>query len=232
MRFEQPISLNRRFRFSPAICVVALATGSGLAQTFDNIDFWVGSGSNEAALVIDWNDGKTSESLVWGYRWDGTATGEDMFHAIVTSDDRLFANVSTAFGGGLGTALYGLGYDLDDDGNFGVSPSLTFGSGGYSVDSPSDGRTPTDPADHWQEGWFSDGYWSYWVGGENASPSWGFSSLGMSSRVLADGSWDGWSYAAGFSSSAPSTPDAAQIPAPAAPLMLGLGGLICSRRRT
>src|SRR3974390_1833771 len=48
------------------------------APDFSNIQFWVGSGANQAALVIDWRDGLTPESLLWGYRWNGSATGLDM----------------------------------------------------------------------------------------------------------------------------------------------------------
>ena len=58
-------------------------------NTFDDIDFWVGEGENRAALVIRWNDGKKPDGLVWGYRWDGNATGADMLEAIATSDPRL-----------------------------------------------------------------------------------------------------------------------------------------------
>ena len=48
--------------------------------SFDDINYWVGEGENEAALVIDWNDAKAPQSLVWGYRWSDTATGEDMLN--------------------------------------------------------------------------------------------------------------------------------------------------------
>ena len=50
--------------------------------TFDDIEFWVGSGANRAALVIDWVEDTTEPpALVWGYRWDGAANGRDMLQA-------------------------------------------------------------------------------------------------------------------------------------------------------
>jgi MYXO-CTERM domain-containing protein len=228
-----PVSMFRSvgFRAIAGAVIAAICTGSAQAQSFSDIQYWVGSGSNQAAFIVDWNDGKDAQSLMWGFRWDGTATGEDMLHAIVTADTRLFAHVSTPFGGGLGTALYGMGYDLDNDANFGVSPSLTFDAGGYSVGGSFDGRTPTDASDHWQEGWMSDGYWSYWLGGSGASPVWGFSGVGMSTRTLVNGSWDGWSYAPGFNGEEPSLPVPATVPTPGALTLLGMGGLFAMRRR-
>ena len=90
-------------------------------NTFDDIDFWVGEGENRAALVIRWNDGKKPDGLVWGYRWDGNATGADMLEAIATADPRLTILLQkTASGkivGGIGYAEdenLDLQFDLDD----------------------------------------------------------------------------------------------------------------------
>ena len=57
--------------------------------TFDDIQYWVGNGSNKAALVIEWHDGNRPDAMVWGYRWDGEATGHDMIVAIAQADPRL-----------------------------------------------------------------------------------------------------------------------------------------------
>ena len=56
--------------------------------SFDDIQFWVGSGSKRAALVIEWHDGNRPDAMVWGYRWDGEATGHDMIVAIAQADPR------------------------------------------------------------------------------------------------------------------------------------------------
>lgn len=48
------------------------------------------------------------------------------------------------------------------------------------------------PDVRWQAGWY-EGYWSYWTGSEN-NPDMGYSGVGFTGRVLADGAVDGWSY--------------------------------------
>ncbi len=212
---------------------IVLFAGAGMvssasAQVFDDIAFWVGEGSNQAGFVIDWNDGISDESLMWGFRWDGAATGADMMTAIVSADARLFAHLSVP--GSFGVSPYGIGYDADGDGVFGVTPTLSFDSFGLSTGSPFDGREAADADDHWQEGWVSDGYWSYWLGSGD-EPAWEGAMTGMSDRVLTDGSWDAWSYAAGFGEVLPSMPVAAAVPAPGSLTLLGAGLLAARRRR-
>ena len=51
---------------------------------FDDILYWVGTGSNEAVLAVNWAD----TALAWGYRWTGSATVEDMMAAIASDDPR------------------------------------------------------------------------------------------------------------------------------------------------
>jgi hypothetical protein len=190
------------------------ANGAAIVDGLEDIEFWAGSGANRAALVLDWNDGKEPVSLAWGYRWDGTARASDMVLALVNADPRLFAKLST--NGSSGMAFYGGGYDLDDDGQFGVSDGTTFDSGGLAVTGPADNGNPTDAADHYEEGWFSEGFWRHYRADTNPFASggtWG-SGPGLSSRVLVDGGWDGLSYARAFVASAPDAPTAAASPVP------------------
>ena len=44
--------------------------------TMEMIENWTGEGENKAALAIQWNAEGETNALVWGYRWDGEATGE------------------------------------------------------------------------------------------------------------------------------------------------------------
>src|ERR1700722_6450084 len=83
-------------KFCLILMSVSAFAASSMAQTdlFSSIQDWVGTGDNEAAFEIDWNNGTANDTLIWGYRWDGTATGEQMFDAIVAADPRLYAEIS------------------------------------------------------------------------------------------------------------------------------------------
>ena len=74
--------------------------------TFNNIEFWVGEGENRAALIVDWyDDGETA--MVWGFRWNGEATGLDMIKAIAKADPRFLLLTQLT---NLGNTIAGLGY--------------------------------------------------------------------------------------------------------------------------
>lgn len=198
-----------------SLCCSKSRAIAGPVATFDDIDFWVGSGVNSAAIAIDWDDTTTSPTaLVWGFRWDGPATGQMMLQAVVKNDPRLFAKTND-FGGGLGSALYGLGYD-DGDGEFAIDDGTAFDDSGFAGSlGPADGATALDPGDLYEEGWFL-GYWHYGlsVGNPYGGGSWKASMVGMSNRVLQDGDWDSWTFTPTFNQKAfAANPQAAQSPA-------------------
>lgn len=212
------------------LAAIALFASPASAFDFDDIEFWVGTGTNRAGLVIDWNDGKQPVSLARGYRWNGTKTGEDMLAAIAQADSRLYVNVSSP--GGFGVALFGVGYDLNENG-FGTNPPLNFVNG-ISVGSPNDNRVASDPADHYREGWNTAGYWSCWLR-QSTTANWSFSGVGMSGRTLSNGVWDGWSFAPGFNAQRPATPVAAVVPEPGTLIalaggLMSLGGLTLRKK--
>ncbi|MDX9749619.1 MAG: hypothetical protein RBT71_00865, partial [Flavobacteriales bacterium] len=64
--------------------------------TADDVTFWVGSGANEAVLVVDFQDGTGTSSYAWGYRFDGATTGEAMLNAVADADP----NFAIVVGGG------------------------------------------------------------------------------------------------------------------------------------
>jgi hypothetical protein len=182
--------------------------------SFDDIESWVGSGANRAGVVLDWNgDATTDSALVWGFRWDGVATGETMLRAVITADSRLYAKLGTS--GGFGLAVRGLGYDLNDDNAFALDDGTTFDDAGIAASGPTDGALSIDPADRYREGWFI-GVWNYgsatgnpWSGG-----SFAYSFAGASSRTLADGAWDSWAFTPTFEATAfGANPIAATAPA-------------------
>jgi hypothetical protein len=209
---------------------VALCAGHARASfAFEDIEFWVGSGANRAALVIDWNDGKSAESLAWGFRWDGVATGADMLEAVARADDRLFGAAATFV---WGTAMIGLGYDLDGDG-FQTSPATAFDADGWAPVAPRDGTAAADPDDHYVEGW-NTGFWAYYIA--DASPfevggAWDAPTTGFAGRVLTNGAWDGFAFAPGFSGPEPGEPVAASVPAPGVLGLVGVAALVSPRRR-
>ncbi|NOZ39015.1 MAG: hypothetical protein GXP24_02160 [Planctomycetes bacterium] len=188
-----------------ASCLYFLLSPFASAETvsaLDDIQFWVGSGANRAAMVIDWDDtSATDESLVWGYRWDGTATGEDMLLAVLESDTRLFAKLSSPNSGGV--ALYGLGYDRNDDGQFAISDSTPFNADGIAITGTDDGATSVDSSDLYAEGFFN-AFWHYGLSSGNPfdeapeGDEWASSGGGASGRTLSDGDWDSWTFTPTF----------------------------------
>ncbi len=76
---------------------------------WDQIQHWAGDpdGDRKCALVIDFQDGNGEESLVWGYRWSGTATGEDLVRAVASQSSILTAMIQ--YTGSMGSTLNALG---------------------------------------------------------------------------------------------------------------------------
>lgn len=167
--------------------------------TFDDIQYWVGEGSNRAILIVKWTDGKSPEALAWGYKWSGTKHGVDMIDDIAKTDGRLFW-LQFYSGPGLGTAVAGIGFDASGSSNTRLS-----NNNGSSCVSPVNGSVSTDSYDFddWKlcagndasarfaAGWYVEGYWNYWVS-DNISSKWEYSGLGASSRELKNNSVDAW----------------------------------------
>ena len=167
---------------------------------FDKIQYWVGTGDKKSALVVKWNDGKDdNKCLVWGYRWNEKTTGAQMLLDVAAADPRFYLLVNG--GTQYGVAIGGYGFDLNDNGNILlVNGDHTFEltDGVYDCGSYSfDDFTSNDNEDHWQSGWYN-GYWSYWVASADGH-EFTYSNEGASSRELADGSIDGWSFVADMS---------------------------------
>ncbi len=192
-----------------SLALAALSSAFGFAD----ITEWSGSGSNQTALVIDWNDGVQPESLVFGFRWSGSATGFDMLNSIMTSDPRL----SRVEGGGGPQTIFGLGWDQAGDGLH-----LT-GSG--------EDAHAIDRGDHYAAGWFTSGFWGYYVADGTSLPSsWSFGSSSLLTTTLATDTWNGLSFAPAFNDSEPSAPSN-PVPEPFSCAALALGFACMLRRR-
>lgn len=226
--FSTPVS-------SLAVCAASLLalTASLHAQVvsgFSDLEFTIGTGAQQAGIVIDFRDG--SEPLAWGYRWDGALTGQDLVRAVTQADPRLFSLVAES---SFGDVLVGIGYDQDSDG-FDTTPALgsltqvTESLGGYirsedpnlsaSTDALADDFTAIEAEDSWASGW-STGFWSLWVPDSSgnapveAGGGWDSASVGFTTLGVNDGDWIGWSWAPGFASAEPGVAIAAPVPEPA-----------------
>jgi hypothetical protein len=226
-------------RFTFAILLALLAVSVHVrALSLDDVQFWTGSGTNRAALIIHWSapevrnnssvpNPAAEKSIAWGYRWNGDASAQDMFNAIVAADHRLFVTTSTA--GQFGTSIYGIGYDLNNNGVFGVrlgtnvfaENAFTNGLHIFDSEDPDAGQS-LDAGDLFWSGFFGPS-WEVWqeqggTGGFTNSPdrgpdrywtstdpmffSTGFHgewdlSFGLGFISLKDGSWVGFSVARG-----------------------------------
>lgn len=186
----------------PGTAQSQLRAAAAPSISFSDIKYWVGTGTNEAAFVVQWNDSKNPDALVWGFRWNGTATGADMIKAIAKADQRLFTLLYQ--GTPQGTAVGGFGFDLDGQNLTGLfyngntsAPLLPVNGIVNTTAYNFDGYTAIDTNDHWQSGWATNGYWSYWIKNP-ASANFGYSGVGASSRVLQNGSWDVWNFNPSF----------------------------------
>lgn len=218
---------------------------SANALSLDEIQFWAGTGTNRAAMVIEWSSPEVltntavpapilTKSLAWGFRFDGNATAEDMFNAILAADPRLFALVNSM--DSTGKYVMALGYDLNDNRVLGIRNGTNMFS--YSsltnVNSFTNGLLVSDYVmpDAYQSLDVADLYWggstgpgwelwteqngnggfayapsrgsnTYWTPDDPENPwtgnhgQWHYADLGMGSLNLKDGSWIGWTIAAG-----------------------------------
>lgn len=216
---------------------------------FGDIENWTGTGSNESALIIQWNftDGvtTTSVSYAWGYRWDdsggSTPTGWDLLTSISAADPWLEIIPMDDYAGyeSLTAAAFGIFYSPDGLASLASpgAPGIPFYLPGGPVDDTA-GST-SGPNGLYQSGWASAGYWSYNYAvtpsetypGTDAS-GWTYSPTGAGGRDLTDNSWDVWSFDVEFVFPEPSfvTPLAA-VPEPRAVGLLGCAVFVTSLLR-
>ncbi len=198
-----------------------------LVNSFDNIQYWVGTGQNRAALVLQWNDGLNPVSLAWGYRWDGAATGIDMLRAIAGS---------TVVTEPVTEELIETGVGND------TRLRLRLGSHSFGLSVVAIEYESSNSAARLRSDWF-DGYWEYFIrggqfeytnwgdvdptlydvsGSEGYDPSGWFSSpIGAGDRTLIDGAWDAYSFAVpspdpaiGYISATPTQLHSVSLPLP------------------
>ncbi|MDY4862561.1 MAG: fibronectin type III domain-containing protein, partial [Candidatus Onthomorpha sp.] len=146
-----------------SFCLTAQTLGTAPNGVFTaaDIEYWVGSGSQEAALVLVFNDGKTPQALVWGYRYDGTKTMKQMCYDIAAADPRFFFQEC---GGTNPSCVVGFGADANGNGSFSLQNPENFSdvvnptTQNINPSTDVDGFMPIEDADRWQAG-FSMTYW-------------------------------------------------------------------------
>lgn len=98
-----------------AWAAISQETIEGKVSSFGDIKYWLGTGTNEVAVVFDFHDGsKAKTAFVWGYRWNGEAPNmKTIVDKIVADDPRLHSFISSS---SYGSFVDAFGYDLDEDG--------------------------------------------------------------------------------------------------------------------
>ena len=182
-----------------------------------DLEFWIGSGGNEALLTIDWDgDSPSDTALAWGYRWEGATNAESMLRDALQADDRLFAKLGANMG--IGVPVYGVGYDDNDDGQFSIDDGTSFNSAGIATTGPSDLVESNDPADLYAEGWDL-GFWHIATALENPQDggTWTSATFGVSGIPLADGQWVSLAFTLDTESTTAVAENLLAAPAPFAP---------------
>jgi hypothetical protein len=200
------------------------------AFSTNDIQIWAGSGTNHAALIIEWNSPEVlnnttvptpiaNKTMVWGYQFNGSATGTQMLDAVLQADPRLYVVIDDSYG----TFVEGLGYNFQGNKTYGLSdgsnvyPASQFNNG-ILLDSALnvDGAFPLNNGDLFWSGYFGPN-WNVWTelndnGGFSSAPlrgtnefwdgdtgvqgQWEFAFAGLDDLSLTDGSWIGFSVAA------------------------------------
>ena len=182
-------------------------TASG-KNTWVDVDSWLGTGSSETVLVIDWNfmsGPYTTESHAFGYRWDGSATTEKKM--LQDFDDAGVFDLVTGYGGGFIMNI------IYNDGN-GDQHTHVDEEGSWNL------ASTDDPDKSW-----GDAY-------ENSQ--WDLNNAGIDSEYIADGQFEGINavlyfgyYPSGKSSI--DYPLDIPTPEPMTVVLLGLGGMLVKR---
>lgn len=177
--------MKRIFTISLLLFLLSFSAKLQAQFTKEQIQFWVGEGSNSAMLVVDFRDGTSDPSYVWGYRYnDGEGlTLKTMLEAVAAAEPKFTMEQSGGFLNGITYNTHsqssgsdwwstwagesakemqmnmGLGDPLVNDKWFGLS---------YGFSPQPEVPTTTYPAYH--SLWFDAEDVTFWVGeGENKS---------------------------------------------------------------
>jgi len=175
---------HRKLRLA-AVLAACFITATQSHANFGFVDVallnQIGSGANKSGLVIDFNDGASTERHIFQYSWDGaadTVSGAEMLTEVAAASGLSFLNGGTVADGFFVTEM-SLGSQSQTNGDF-VTNSDYWGyyvAGGNANGSAVPGAGETIPS-------VLD---SSPVGASELS-------FGSPGRFIADNSWDVWSF--------------------------------------
>ncbi len=201
-------------------------------DSFSDILFWTGSGTNEAALVLQFpttigtGTGTVAPtSIAWGYRWDGSATFADMVFSLA------------------GGIVGGPQPDAGSDSRLGIDVTYYSSFGDYFVNEISYNQVglpsewsqavrqigPYDPdTGEYPAQYQLDSAVGAWTGNPLS-----MSDFGISGTALVDGGWYGFVQADGSEASLSFTQPVSAVPEPSGFVLAACGAaaLIAWRRR-
>ncbi len=235
--------MKKIIRLLTAILLASGIPHAAAAIINPGITTWVGAGSNESILAIQWRDAKSPSAIAFGYRWtSGTTTLNDMITAVLAANVGLYAR-GDLISGGFGNAYFGFGYDTGLDSSFSITgaeddlgdpatPNFINGfwdmGSGYAGPWSSLNAAPANSSDRYQEGWMDNGFWELFTATSTFTPTTWTASNDGGTQLLGSDSWYAYSLTnADYTSVTPNlTSLSASVPEPsqiASSLLLMLG---------
>lgn len=178
------MKLNKRLQLAAALAAFLFTS----IQSHANIGFvdvallnQIGTGANKSGLVIDFNDGTSTERHIFQYNWDGapdTVSGAEMLTDVAAGSGLSFLNGGSVADGFFVTEM-SLGSQSQASGDFVTNFDFWgyFIAGGTANSSPVAGAGETIPSTL-----------------DSSPVGAGESGFGSPGRFIADNSWDVWSF--------------------------------------
>jgi hypothetical protein len=197
---------------------------------FSDILFWTGSGTNEAALVLQFGAGETPTSIAWGYRWDDPTS---------TVAEMVFALAGQITGAGAPQPVAGADGRLAIDADYFSSMNAYF-IRSFSYDQiglPGPWSQSIRSMANDFDNDLGIAFYTFVADPPNASGAWpmasafNVASVGMAGALLADGGWYGFliqEYDVNFDFPATATfaQPVSAVPEPSGVVLLACGGAI------
>ena len=195
-------------------------------NSFSNIQYWTGTGTNRAALVLEFGGPSTPASVAWGYRWNGSST---------TAASMLFALAGTITVTGTNAPAPLAGSDP----RLSVDASFFSSFGGYFVNTISYNQAGlpspwTQSTRLIQDAYFDDGTYPtlYSLNSSGLwSPSFAQAQVGMSGLTLSNGMWVGFVQSDGMDNPRTFAQPTAAVPEPKTMALLFVAAALAILRK-